>query len=229
MGTSALISNIQGYSIHDGPGIRTVVFLKGCPLRCRWCANPENLEDRVRVGFLANLCQHCARCAKVCPQGAILPDAERRIDRNRCDDCALCVEACFYGALVRYGKRMTVEEVFDQVRRDKIFYDSSGGGVTVSGGEPLTHADFVAELFTLCREEGINTCVETCGCVPRSRNGRRAYARLARWSLGRFGRAGCSRRLRCVRARTRRPCARRVSRRSGCSAPHQPWHAFPSL
>ena len=168
MGTSALISNIQGYSIHDGPGIRTVVFLKGCPLRCRWCANPENLEDRVRVGFLANLCQHCARCAKVCPQGAILPDAERRIDRNRCDDCALCVEACFYGALVRYGKRMTVEEVFDQVRRDKIFYDSSGGGVTVSGGEPLTHADFVAELFTLCREEGINTCVETCGCVPRS-------------------------------------------------------------
>ncbi len=168
MGTSALISNIQGYSIHDGPGIRTVVFLKGCPLRCRWCANPENLEDRERVGFLANLCQHCARCAKVCPQGAILPDAERRIDRNRCDDCALCVEACFYGALVRYGKRMTVEEVFDQVRRDKIFYDSSGGGVTVSGGEPLTHADFVAELFTLCREEGINTCVETCGCVPRS-------------------------------------------------------------
>ena len=168
MALTARISNIQGYSIHDGPGIRTVVFLKGCPLRCRWCANPENLEDRVRVGFLANLCQHCARCAKACTRGAILPDAEKRIDRKRCDECAECVEACFYGALVRYGKRMTAEEVFDQVRRDKIFYDTSGGGVTVSGGEPLTHADFVAELFALCRGEGIHTCVETCGCVPRS-------------------------------------------------------------
>ena len=168
MGSSALIANIQGYSIHDGPGIRTVVFLKGCPLRCRWCANPENLLDRVRVGFMANLCQHCARCAKVCPQGAILPDADRRIDREKCDECAKCVEACFYGALIRYGKGMTAEEVFDQVRRDKIFYDSSGGGVTVSGGEPLTHADFVAELFALCRGEGIHTCVETCGCVPQA-------------------------------------------------------------
>lgn len=168
MGSSALIANIQGYSIHDGPGIRTVVFLKGCPLRCRWCANPENLLDRVRVGFLANLCQHCARCAKVCPQGAILPDADRRIDREKCDECAKCVEACFYGALVRYGKGMTAEEVFDQVCRDKIFYDTSGGGVTVSGGEPLTHADFVAELFALCRGEGIHTCVETCGCVPQA-------------------------------------------------------------
>ena len=115
MGSSALIANIQGYSIHDGPGIRTVVFLKGCPLRCRWCANPENLEDRVRVGFLANLCKHCGRCAKVCPQGAILPDADRRIDREKCDECAKCVEACFYGALIRYGKGMTAEEVFDQV------------------------------------------------------------------------------------------------------------------
>ncbi len=168
MALTARISNIQGYSIHDGPGIRTVVFLKGCPLRCRWCANPENLEDRVRVGFLANLCKHCARCAKVCPRGAILPDADRRIDREKCDDCAQCVEACFYDALVRYGEEKTPAEVFDQVRRDKIFYDTSGGGVTVSGGEPLTHADFVAELFTLCRGEDINTCVETCGCVPRS-------------------------------------------------------------
>ena len=168
MGTSALIANIQGYSIHDGPGIRTVVFLKGCPLRCRWCANPENLEDRVRVGFLANLCKHCARCAGACPRGAILPDEDKRIDRTRCDECGLCVDACFYGALVRYGKEMTSAEVFDKVRRDKMFYDTSGGGVTVSGGEPLTHADFVAELFTLCRGEGIHTCVETCGCVPRS-------------------------------------------------------------
>ncbi len=168
MSLSALIANVQGYSIHDGPGIRTVVFLKGCPLRCRWCANPENLLDRVRVGFLSNLCKHCGRCAESCPRGAILPDADRRIDREKCDDCAKCTEACFYDALVRYGGEKTAEEVFDQVRRDKIFYDSSGGGVTVSGGEPLTHADFVAELFALCRREGIHTCAETCGCVSRS-------------------------------------------------------------
>lgn len=168
MALSALVENIQGYSIHDGPGIRTVVFLKGCPLRCRWCANPENLVDRVQVGFLANLCQHCGRCAKHCPRGAILPDPDKRIDRTKCDACGKCVDACYYGALVRYGKEMTVEEVYDKVRRDKMFYDSSGGGVTVSGGEPLTHASFVARLFELCRGEGINTCVETCGCVPQS-------------------------------------------------------------
>ena len=168
MALTALVSNIQGYSIHDGPGIRTVVFLKGCPLRCRWCANPENLQDRVLVGFLANLCRHCGRCAKSCPRGAILPDPDRRIDRDKCDGCARCTEACYYDALVRYGEEKTVEEVFGKVRRDKIFYESSGGGVTVSGGEPLTHADFVAELFRLCRSEGIPSCVETCGCVDRS-------------------------------------------------------------
>ena len=168
MSATALVANIQGYSIHDGPGIRTVVFLKGCPLRCRWCANPENLQDKVRTGFLPNLCRHCGRCAKACPRGAILPDPDRRIDRSRCDECCSCVEACFYGALVRYGNPMTAEETFGKVRRDKMFYDSSGGGVTVSGGEPLTHPDFTAELFSLCREEGIHTCVETCGCVPRS-------------------------------------------------------------
>ena len=168
MAEPALITNIQGYSIHDGPGIRTVVFLKGCPLRCRWCANPENLENRLQVGFLSNLCQHCGRCAKRCPRGAILPDPDRRIDRDKCDSCGACVDGCFYGALVRYGERMTVAEVFDKVRRDKMFYETSGGGVTVSGGEPLTHAEFVAELFALCRGEDINTCVETCGCVPQS-------------------------------------------------------------
>ena len=168
MANTALVENIHGYSIHDGPGIRTVVFLKGCPLRCRWCANPENLVDTVQVGFLVNLCQHCGRCAKKCEKGAIIPDPDKRIDREKCDNCGDCVDACFYGALVRYGKEMSVDAVFDKVRRDKIFYENSGGGVTVSGGEPLTHADFVKRLFELCREEGINTCVETCGCVPQS-------------------------------------------------------------
>ncbi|MCQ2452062.1 MAG: glycyl-radical enzyme activating protein [Oscillospiraceae bacterium] len=164
---SALVTNIQGYSIHDGPGIRTVVFLKGCPLRCQWCANPENLEDRIKIGFLETLCHGCGRCAQACGEGAILPLPNKRIDRTRCSSCGQCVENCLYDALVSYGERRTVNEVFDKVRRDKMFYESSGGGVTVSGGEPLTHSRFVAQLFDLCHEDGINTCVETCGCVSR--------------------------------------------------------------
>jgi len=168
MALSALVSNIQGYSIHDGPGIRSTVFLKGCPLRCRWCANPENLEERVAVGFQKELCAHCGRCAAACPRNAVMQGPLHRIDRTRCDGCGACTDACYYGALVRYGQEMTVEEVFDRVRRDRIFYESSGGGVTVSGGEPLLHAEFVAALFHCCRNDGIGTCIETCGCVPRS-------------------------------------------------------------
>ena len=135
----AMITNIQGYSIHDGPGIRTVVFLKGCPLRCKWCANPENLEGSLQIGFLSNLCTGCGRCAKACPNGAILAGTDHRIDRSKCKRCGACVKACYYGALVSYGELKTAKAVFDKVRRDKMFYDSSNGGVTVSGGEPLLH------------------------------------------------------------------------------------------
>ena len=167
MSSKATVTNIQGYSIHDGPGIRTVVFLKGCPLRCKWCANPENLEDKLQIGWISKLCTGCGRCAKTCRFGAILPGEDHRIDREACTRCGECVDTCFYKALVRYGEQMTAEEVFGKVRRDKMFYDTSGGGVTVSGGEPLTHPDFVKELFTLCRGEEIHTCIETCGCVPQ--------------------------------------------------------------
>lgn len=167
MSASAIVTNIQGYSIHDGPGIRTVVFLKGCPLRCKWCANPENLENGMQIGFIQKLCTGCGRCAKTCRYGAILPGDGPRIDREACTRCGECVETCYYKALVRYGEAMTAEEVFGKVRRDKMFYDSSGGGVTVSGGEPLTRPGFVAELFALCQEEQIHTCIETCGCVPQ--------------------------------------------------------------
>lgn len=164
---SAVITNIQGYSIHDGPGIRTVVFFKGCPLRCKWCANPENLTPSVDVGFLAKLCKNCGRCMKNCPENAIVPGENiYRIDREKCTRCGACVEGCFYDALVLYGQNKTSEEVFQAVRRDKMFYDSSNGGVTVSGGEPLLHDQFVKELFTSCQAEGIHTCVETCGYVP---------------------------------------------------------------
>jgi pyruvate formate lyase activating enzyme len=164
---SALITNIQGYSIHDGPGIRTVIFFKGCPLSCKWCANPECISGKPQVGFLKLLCKGCGKCLETCRENAINTDENKhRINYSLCSACGECVENCNYGALVKYGEPMTVDEVWDAVRRDKIFYDQSGGGVTVSGGEPLLHADFVRKLFRYCREEKIGTCVETCGFVP---------------------------------------------------------------
>jgi pyruvate formate lyase activating enzyme len=164
-GKSATITNIQGFSIHDGPGIRTVVFFKGCPLSCQWCANPECLSGKPQMGFIENLCKGCGKCLEVCANNAIRrAEGEHRIDYSRCIACGSCRDQCYYGALVRYGESMTVAEVWDAVRRDKIFYDESGGGVTVSGGEPLLRPGFVRELFELSRQEQINTCVETCGC-----------------------------------------------------------------
>ncbi len=160
---SAIVTNIQGYSIHDGPGIRTVVFLKGCPLRCRWCANPENLRPSVQMGFLKHLCEDCGRCMNACLHGAIVPgDGVYRIDKSKCQSCGRCAESCLYGALVTYGESMTSEQVFRKVRKDKMFYQETGG-VTVSGGEPLSRSAFVAELLGLCRADGIGTCIETCG------------------------------------------------------------------
>ena len=164
----AIITNIQGYSIHDGPGIRTVVFFKGCPLRCIWCANPENLIEKTQIGFLKNLCHNCGHCAGHCTENAIVTGVGvYRIDRAKCSNCGDCVENCYYSALVRYGKQMTSDEVYKQVRRDKMFYDSSNGGVTVSGGEPMVHPKFIYELFSALHAEGINTCIETCGFAAR--------------------------------------------------------------
>jgi pyruvate formate lyase activating enzyme len=163
----AIVTNIQGFSIHDGPGIRTVVFLKGCPLRCRWCANPEGLNPNIQIGFIDSLCVSCGKCFFVCPENALRKDsAGHRIDYDRCTACGKCTEVCNYSALVRYGAEMSADEVVDVVSRDKMFYDTSGGGVTVSGGEPILHASFVKALFEKCRDAGINTCVETSGCIP---------------------------------------------------------------
>ncbi|MBN2320922.1 MAG: glycyl-radical enzyme activating protein [Acidobacteria bacterium] len=165
---TAVIINIQGFSIHDGPGIRTVVFFKGCPLSCRWCANPECLSVEPQVGFIETLCTDCGKCFEICAHKAIRPgEGVHRIDYSRCNSCGDCVDHCGYGALVRYGESKTVADVWDVVRRDKIFYDSSGGGVTASGGEPLLRAGFVRELFELCKGEQINTCIETCGLAGR--------------------------------------------------------------
>jgi pyruvate formate lyase activating enzyme len=161
---SAMITNIQGFSIHDGPGIRTVVFFKGCPLSCQWCANPECLSAKPQTGFIETLCTNCGKCLEICKNEAIQRiDGRHRIDYSRCTSCGDCTTHCYYGALVHYGESKTLAEVWDAIRRDKMFYDSSGGGITASGGEPLLWSKFIRELFTLSHAESINTCIETCG------------------------------------------------------------------
>jgi pyruvate formate lyase activating enzyme len=162
---STLVSNIQGYSIHDGPGIRTIVFLKGCSLECQWCSNPECISPRPEIGFFKALCTKCGKCAGVCPNKALVSEADQLpcLDHERCSGCGMCVSVCFYKALVLYGKPMSFEEVFDDVKRDAMFYQASGGGITVSGGEVLLQPQFVCGLFDNCRRAGIHTCIETSG------------------------------------------------------------------
>jgi pyruvate formate lyase activating enzyme len=167
---SALVTDIQGYSIHDGPGIRTVVFLKGCSLECRWCSNPECISGNSEIGLFRNLCTSCGACAEVCPSGALAyaPGSPPSIDRSLCTGCGECAVSCDYKALVLYGRQMTVDEVFEVVRRDAMFYEASGGGVTLSGGEPLLQPAFVSALLQRCLDAGIHTCVETSGCASES-------------------------------------------------------------
>ena len=167
---TSLVTNIQGYSIHDGPGIRTVVFLKGCGLKCQWCSNPECISPHPEVGFIKALCTKCGKCAEVCPNGALDYQAGNlpRIDRAHCKGCGECCSACSYKALVLYGQAMNAEEIFDIVNRDKMFYQASGGGVTVSGGEALLQPQLVRNLFKKCRKAGIHTCIETSGYAAES-------------------------------------------------------------
>lgn len=163
-----LVFNVQRYSIQDGPGIRTTVFLKGCPLRCAWCSNPESQNSYPEIAHRDSLCEKCGRCAAACSEKAISVNAEgRHINRKLCTNCGECVGVCITGALKIFGEMLTAAEVFEEIKKDIDFYRSSGGGVTVSGGEPLFQPDFVASLFKLCQHKGINTCIETSGCGNR--------------------------------------------------------------
>lgn len=161
-----MISNIQRYCIHDGPGVRTTVFLKGCPLQCLWCCNPESINSFPELGFVRVLCNACGMCLESCPEGAISSNSESgaiSIDRARCNNCGKCIETCYRGALKMYGRRMSVAEVFEEVLHDRTIYMKSGGGLTVSGGEALLQSRFVIALFKMARQAGIHTAIETSG------------------------------------------------------------------
>ena len=173
MDLTAPVFNIQSYSIHDGPGIRVTVFVKGCPLRCRWCANPESNLARPQLMFYAAKCTACSRCMEVCPEKAILPGMKEGkpvalTRREKCTDCGRCAEVCPAGAREIAGKEMTVRAVLDQVLKDKLFLDASGGGMTVSGGECLAHPDFTEALLYAAKEAGLHTAVESCSFAPEA-------------------------------------------------------------
>jgi len=162
MGT---VFNIQKFSIHDGPGIRTTVFLKGCPLRCLWCHNPEGLSRETELEFEPVKCLLCGGCATVCDNGGHSFSEENGhvVCRTSCTKCGKCIDKCVAGAIKWVGKEYSAEEVIKEVMADKIFYDTSGGGMTVSGGEPFYQPEFTLELFKLAKQNGLNTAVETSG------------------------------------------------------------------
>lgn len=164
MTLTGLVFDIRRYSIHDGPGIRSVVFLKGCPLRCWWCHNPEGQGSRVDMMVFENRCIQCGSCVEICPEGAITWDSNQPVTHwELCQRCGTCIESCYSGARQQLGQRLTVDQVMPQLLRDTPFYDESGGGVTLSGGEPLVQAGFTQSLLHACRENGIHTTIDTCG------------------------------------------------------------------
>ena len=158
------VFNIQRFSVQDGPGIRTTVFVKGCPLACPWCSNPESQKPYPEIAHSESLCNQCGDCIGVCdPKAISLAEKVIKIDREKCNNCGKCIQVCTRDALKLFGKEVTVREAFDEVTKDKLYYHRSNGGVTVSGGEPLSQARFVSALFKRCQEEGLHTTLDTSG------------------------------------------------------------------
>lgn len=172
---SGTIFNIQKYSVHDGPGIRTILFLKGCPLRCAWCSNPESQKLKPELGHSALKCLGCGRCAAACPVRAVRLAAEgMQVDRAvcavqaSCTERPRCVDVCPAGAMTRYGDAIGVAKALDVVERDAVFYARSGGGLTLSGGEPFMQGDFALALLREAKKRSIHRAVETCGAVDET-------------------------------------------------------------
>ena len=166
-----LVFNIQNYSLNDGPGIRTIVFLKGCPMRCRWCCNPESQEYKKQMSYIRKNCigeKECGYCKQSCHQKAISFDKEGKavIKRDLCTDCLSCTKVCPARAMKQQGKPMEISEIIDQVLRQELFYHHGEGGLTVSGGEPLSHGDFLIRLLKEAKKHRLHTAIETCGYAP---------------------------------------------------------------
>lgn len=161
------IFDVKHLAVHDGPGIRTTVFFKGCSLKCIWCHNPEGIYSKPQLGYLAHKCALCRRCEAACKNGVHIFKAGRHeLDRIRCILCGKCEGVCRAGALTLYGRQVTADELIPELVSDIDFYECSAGGVTLSGGEPLLQADFCAELLTMLKNRNIHTAVDTCGNVP---------------------------------------------------------------
>lgn len=164
----AIISDIKRFAVHDGDGIRTTVFFKGCPLKCVWCHNPEGISFERQLGYYRNKCINCGECVSACPNNAHkMVDNKHFFERNLCIGCGKCVDKCLGSAMVLYGKEITVNELLPMLLEDRDFYETSGGGVTLSGGECLRQSEFCAELLKRLKENGINTAVDTCGYVSK--------------------------------------------------------------
>jgi pyruvate formate lyase activating enzyme len=170
------ICDIKCFSVHDGPGIRTTLFLKGCPLHCRWCHNPETLNPAPELGLFLDKCTGCGSCASVCHCHEIV-NGQHLFHRNDCQACGKCIDACLFDALKLYGTRITVAEAMEIIMEDHDFYISSQGGVTISGGEPLLQPDFCTSLFQELKGHEIHTAIETCGHVPWH-----AFERILPWT-----------------------------------------------
>lgn len=166
--STGLVFDVKRFSIHDGPGIRTTVFLKGCPLHCAWCHNPESQDTKPDVMLRPGRCIGCGACIEVCPEQAVSRNDDGVVvtDRARCLRCGTCADTCYAEARERVGETRTVAELLETIGRDRGFYDESGGGMTLSGGEPLLQRDFAANLLIACQAHGIHTAVDTSGAVP---------------------------------------------------------------
>jgi pyruvate formate lyase activating enzyme len=162
-----MIFDIKRFAIHDGPGIRTTVFLKGCPLHCLWCHNPEGIENKFELIARPSRCARCYSCISACSLAAISENSGPiEIDRSRCDLCGKCVKVCMYEALEMAGREISVKDVIEEVEKDRIFYEQSGGGVTISGGEPLGQPKFCQEILTALNKKNIPAALDTSGLAP---------------------------------------------------------------